>query len=148
AESGRWNIRQIRRYMIIFGLHSSLFDIITFITLYYIFNAGQGQFRTAWFIESVLTELIIVFIMRTRKPFLQSKPGNLLLWLSLGACIITVLLPFWPYSAGFGMTRLPLAVILSILLIIIAYTVTSDLLKLWFFRKAVRTINLAPDVHQ
>jgi len=141
-KSGRWNIKLIRNYMITFGLHSSIFDIATFVTLYSILKVSEGVFQTGWFVESVLTEIIILFIMRTKKPFLRSKPSRLLLWLSMAAVLITITLPWWPRSGTLEMSRLDGIVILSLLGIILLYTFTADLLKIWFFKRMAKPAKL------
>jgi P-type Mg2+ transporter len=133
-KSSRWDIKQLRRYMVVFGLQSSLFDVLTFVTLYFVLKLAEGQFQTGWFIESVLTELFILFVMRTRKNFLTSKPAKLLLWLSLGALVFTLSLPYLPFGFALGMSRLSALTMLSIIGIIVLYVFSADLLKLWFFR--------------
>jgi Mg2+-importing ATPase len=75
----KWNNRLIRDYMIVFGLQSTLFDFLTFYTLYYIFDASPEVFRTGWFLECIITELFILMILRARKPFYREMPGNYLL---------------------------------------------------------------------
>src|ERR1035437_4709474 len=132
--SSKWDIKQLRRYMVVFGLHSSLFDILTFVSLYFVLKLAEGQFQTGWFIESVLTELFILFVMRTRKNFLTSKPAKLLLWLSLGALVFTLSLPYLPFGFALGMNQLKATTMLLIIGIILLYVFTADLLKLWFFK--------------
>jgi P-type Mg2+ transporter len=75
----RWDIRFIGRYMMEFGILSSVFDVATFLTLLVIFHAGPDTFRTGWFVESLLTELAVALVVRTRRPFFKSRPGRLLL---------------------------------------------------------------------
>ena len=75
----RWNTRFIRDYMVLFGLVSSIFDFLTFGTLLFLFHASPEEFRTGWFIESLLTELVIALVVRTRHVFFRSRPGKLLL---------------------------------------------------------------------
>ena len=132
---GKWSIRTINRYMILFGIHSSVFDILTFVMLYYVFKSTPDLFRTGWFVESILTELVILFIIRTHKSFFQSRPGKYLLWLTLIAVAATLTLPVLPFSARLGLVPLPPIYIAAITLIIILYILTGDWLKVWFFRK-------------
>ena len=75
----RWNTKFIRNYMVLFGLVSSVFDFLTFGTLLFLFHASPEEFRTGWFIESLLTELVIALVVRTRRVFFRSRPGTLLL---------------------------------------------------------------------
>lgn len=132
---GKWDLKFIRRYMVIFGIHSSVFDVITFLTLLYILKVKESAFQTAWFIESILTELFILFIIRTHKFFLKSKPGKYLFILSILGLIITLGLPYMPFANDIGLTPLPLINIVTMLVIVLAYVVTADLLKVWFFKK-------------
>ena len=77
-------MRFIGRFMIEFGLLSSVFDLLTFGALLWIFHASAEVFRTAWFVESLLTELVIALVVRTRRPFFRSRPGSVLLVSTLG----------------------------------------------------------------
>ncbi|HYM93506.1 MAG TPA: HAD-IC family P-type ATPase, partial [Chitinophagaceae bacterium] len=133
-QSNHWNIKTIRSYMVIFGLHSSIFDIATFSVLYFLLKVSAGVFQTGWFVESVLTELFILFIMRTKKSFLKSKPSKLLIWLSLAAFIFTIALPYCPFDTSFEMSPLPVIVMASVVGIVAMYIFTADLLKIWFFK--------------
>ncbi|MGB4849125.1 MAG: magnesium-translocating P-type ATPase, partial [Saprospiraceae bacterium] len=91
---GRWDIKFIRTYMVIFGIHSSLFDIITFVTLLFVLRVKESAFQTGWFIESILSELFILFIIRTHKNFFKSKPAKFLMILSIVGLVITLGLPY------------------------------------------------------
>jgi Mg2+-importing ATPase len=131
---GKWDLKFIRNYMVIFGIHSSLFDVLTFITLYFFFKVKESQFQTGWFIESVLTELFILFIVRTHKNFFKSRPGKNLFILSVVGLIITVALPYVPFAGLIGLTPMPLALLSVILAIVAVYIITADLIKVWFFK--------------
>ena len=132
---GKWNLKIIRNYMVVFGIHSSLFDLITFLTLYFMLKVKEAEFQTGWFIESVLSELFIVFIIRTHKNFFKSKPGKYLFILSVVAFLLTTGLPYLPFANDFGLSPLPMANLGAMLLIVVAYIITADLLKVWFFKK-------------
>jgi Mg2+-importing ATPase len=132
---GKWNLKLIRSYMVIFGVHSSLFDLITFITLYFILKAKESEFQTGWFIESVLSELLIVFIIRTHKNFNKSRPSKYLLTFSTIALILTIGLPYFAFAKDIGLTPLPLLNLGVMILIVAAYIISADLLKVWFFKK-------------
>lgn len=129
-----WNLKFIRNYMLIFGIHSSLFDILTFLILLYVLKVKESAFQTGWFIESILTELFILFIIRTQKNFFKSKPAKSLLLLSFIGLIITLMLPYTPFATEIGLTPLPLQNLAIMLLIVIAYVITADILKVWFFK--------------
>ncbi|MBC7408593.1 MAG: magnesium-translocating P-type ATPase [Arcicella sp.] len=132
---GKWNLKFIRNYMIIFGIHSSLFDIITFLTLLYVLKVKEATFQTAWFIESIVTELFILFIIRTHKNFFKSKPGKYLFLLSIAGLILTISMPYLPFAHNIGLVPLPFKYLAVMLLIVVAYIITADILKVWFFKK-------------
>jgi Mg2+-importing ATPase len=132
---GKWNLKFIRNYMIIFGIHSSLFDVITFLILYYVLKVKESAFQTAWFVESILTELFILFIIRTHKNFFKSKPGEYLFILSILGLIITISLPYLPIASTIGLSPLPFFNMGIMLIIVLVYIITADLLKVWFFKK-------------
>ncbi|MCZ2442552.1 MAG: cation transporting ATPase C-terminal domain-containing protein, partial [Flavobacteriales bacterium] len=136
---GQWNLKLIRNYMLIFGIHSSLFDIITFIILYFILRVKESEFQTSWFIESVLTELFILFIIRTHKKFFISKPGRYLFIFSLLAIIITIALPYLPFAGNLGLKPLPLLILGIVITIILTYIISADMLKVWFFKRYKNT---------
>jgi Mg2+-importing ATPase len=131
----RWDMKRIRRFMLLFGMHSSFFDFLTFFILYKVLHSDEHQFRSGWFLESVATELLILFIVRTHKSVLKSKPGKLLMILNVLAMIITFALPYTPLADVLELKRLPLHTISAIAGILLAYVLTADLLKVWFFRK-------------
>ncbi|MBK9985143.1 MAG: magnesium-translocating P-type ATPase [Saprospiraceae bacterium] len=132
---GRWDIKFIRTYMLIFGIHSSLFDIITFVTLLFVLRVKESVFQTGWFIESILSELFILFIIRTHKNFFKSRPAKYLLILSAVGLVLTLGLPYTPLADQIGLVPLPMINLGAMLLIVLGYIVTADLLKVWFFRK-------------
>ena len=132
---GKWNLNHIRNYMILFGIHSSLFDLFTFVTLYYCLKVKEHGFQTGWFIESVLSELFIVFIIRTHKNVFKSRPGKYLFIFSIIAFVLTVGLPYLPFAKDIGLTPLPLLTLGIMLFIVGGYVITADLLKVWFFKK-------------
>jgi Mg2+-importing ATPase len=135
---GKWNMKLIRNYMVFFGIHSSLFDMITFLTLLYVLKAKESTFQTGWFIESVLTELFILFIIRTRRSFIKSLPGKYLFLLSALALILTIILPYLPVSPELGLVQLSATVLLAMFGIVLLYVLTADLLKIWFFRTFIK----------
>ncbi|MEO5685534.1 MAG: magnesium-translocating P-type ATPase [Chitinophagaceae bacterium] len=132
---GKWNLRLIRNYMVVFGIHSSVFDIITFLTLFYLLKVKQADFQTSWFVESVLSELFILFIVRTHKAFFSSQPGKYLFLLSILGLTVTLGLPYLPVASEFGLVPLPVLNLGIIFLIVILYIITADILKVWFFKK-------------
>lgn len=131
----RWDLKQLKRFMLIFGLHSSVFDYLTFFVLYKLYQANEGTFQTAWFIESICTELLILFVVRSHKSLLKSKPGKLLIALSVLALIITVVLPFTPLASDMGFVVPPFQLLGIIFGILILYVLTADWIKVLFFKK-------------
>lgn len=131
---GKWNLKMIQNFMIVFGLHSSIFDFITFYLLFIYFKLSNTAFQTGWFLESAITELLILFVMRTRKSFLKSKPGNLLLITGSFAFLLTLWLPFSPFANVLGFSTPTVRQIIAIAFILLAYIVTADILKIIFFR--------------
>ena len=132
---GKWNLKFIRNYMLFFGIHSSLFDLTTFLILFYVLKTKESTFQTGWFIESTLAQLFILFIIRTHENFFKSKPGKYLFLLSLIGLILTIGLPYMPFATQLGLIPLPSLILGVILFIVAAYIFTADLLKVWFFNK-------------
>jgi Mg2+-importing ATPase len=131
----RWDIKAIRKFMIVFGLVSSIFDYLTFGLLLLVLRANEVQFRTGWFLESVISASIIVLVIRSRKPFFRSKPGKYLLWATLSIAVITMILPFTPLGTLFGFTALKLSTCLLLLLIVVIYIIVAEVTKTIFYRK-------------
>jgi Mg2+-importing ATPase len=131
----RWDIKTIRKFMITFGLVSSVFDYLTFGALVTILHATQDQFRTGWFLESVISASLIVLVIRSRKPFFKSRPAKYLLMATLLTVIVTAVLPFTPLGGIFGFSRLPISFFVLIGIIIIAYIITAEMAKTVFYRK-------------
>lgn len=131
----RWNIKAIRKFMITFGLVSSVFDYLTFGALLLILNATQIQFRTGWFLESVISASLIVLVIRSRRPFFKSKPGKYLFISTLAIVLITLALPYSPLAKIFGFSPLPVSFLLFIGLIVIFYIFSAEITKTVFYRK-------------
>jgi Mg2+-importing ATPase len=132
----RWNTKFIRNYMVLFGLVSSIFDVMTFGTLLFIFRASPDEFRTGWFIESLLTELVISLVVRTRHLFFRSRPGTLLLVSSLALIGITLLMPYLPFISVLGFVPLPLPVMLAMIGLTVLYVLATELAKKYFYSRA------------
>ncbi len=120
--------------MWVFGPVSSLFDFATFGVMLWVLHAGQDQFRAGWFIESLATQTLVVFLIRTRRvPFLRSRPSRSMLIFPLLAAAIGVALPFSPLSHTLGFTTLPLAFFLILLGMIVTYLALVELVKSRFY---------------
>ena len=131
----RWDIGAIRKFMLTFGLVSSVFDFLTFGALLYILGANQDQFRTGWFLESVVSASLIVLVIRSRQPFFKSRPSKYLLIATLLTVAATVVLPFTPLGEIFGFRPLPLSFLLLIAIIVVLYIVSAELVKAVFYKK-------------
>jgi len=131
----RWDIKAIRKFMITFGIVSSVFDFLTFGLLLLVLHATQVQFRTGWFIESVISASIIVLVIRSRKPFFRSKPGKHLLIATLSIFVVTLILPFTPLAGIFGFSPLPLPFLMLIGLTVLFYIFTVEIVKKVFYRR-------------
>ena len=131
----RWDIRFIQRFMLIFGLLSSVFDYLTFGVLLFFMRADEKLFQTGWFVESVVSATLIVLMVRTRLPFLKSLPGKYLMMATSLIVLLVIVLPFTPLAAPFGFVRLPLSFYGWMVLIVTAYLGSAELAKQWFYRK-------------
>ena len=131
----RWDIARIRRFMIVFGLVSSAFDLLTFVVLLRVFHAPEAAFQTSWFIISLLTELAVVLVLRTQKRAWRSRPSPLLLWSTLAAGVLTFVIPFLgPLSRAFGFVPLSPMALATAFGILLAYILATEAAKAWFYR--------------
>jgi Mg2+-importing ATPase len=131
----RWNIHFIRDFMIIFGLVSSVFDYATFGLLLFVVHATEQQFQTGWFIESLLTELVIALVVRTRRLFFLSRPGQFL-WIStLIVSLATLVLPYTRFGQLFGLIPLPGWVLAALVAFTGLYVVAAEIAKKYFYKR-------------
>ncbi|HEU4477546.1 MAG TPA: magnesium-translocating P-type ATPase, partial [Pyrinomonadaceae bacterium] len=131
-----WDIRFIRNFMIVFGIVSSIFDFLTFAALVFILRATPEQFRTGWFVESVMTEVLIIIVMRTWKPFYKSPPSQPLLVAMIVVLLVTLALPYSPLNTMLGLTPLPISSLMLLGLITVCYAGVSELTKKFFYEWA------------
>ena len=131
-----WDTAQIRRFMIFFGPISSLFDFATFGVLLLAFHAHVTEFRSGWFIESLATQGLAIFVIRTRRvPFFHSRPSVQLLASTLLAVGIGIVLPYSPVAHTLGFTHLRAGVVAAIAVMIPAYLLLLDVGKRVFYRR-------------
>jgi Mg2+-importing ATPase len=132
----RWDVSDLRRYMLVFGLTSTVFDLLTFGLLLKVFDAGEALFQTAWFVVSLLTELAVLLVLRTRLPLWRSRPGTLL-WASTAA--VAVLAIALPYSGApawlFGLVPLPGLLLGSLLAVVLGYAAATEWVKQRFYER-------------
>jgi len=131
----RIDIRFIRRFMIVFGIISSVFDYLTFGVLLYWLKAGTAEFRTGWFVESVISASFIVLAVRTSGAFYRSRPGKWLLVSTLAVAVITLLLPYTPLATPLGFVPLPAGFYASLAAILLCYLSVAELAKRLFYRQ-------------
>jgi Mg2+-importing ATPase len=120
--------------MVEFGAVSSVFDFLTFGALLLVFRAGPALFRTGWFVESLLTELVIALVVRTRRPFFRSRPGRLLLWSTVTLTALTFAIPYLPFIDVFGFVPLPALLLVTVVAITALYVVATEITKNRFYR--------------
>jgi len=130
----RWDIKFIRRFMLTFGLLSSVFDYLTFGALLLVLHATKTQFRTGWFLESVVSAALIVLVIRSRKPFFRSRPGKYLLMTTLAIVAATLILPYTPLTIVFGFSPLPISFLLVIGVVVFFYIITAEIAKKVFYK--------------
>jgi len=115
--------------MLVFGTISSAFDFATFAVLLLVFHSGAELFRTGWFVESVLTQLAVLLVLRTRRPAYMSKPGRGLAVSTVLVAMLAVALPFLPHADLLGFVRLPLPMLAALLAITATYVAASEAAK-------------------
>lgn len=132
ATARRWDAREIRRFMMLFGTISSLFDLATF-GLLRLLKTSAALFQSSWFVESLLTEVVILLVMRTRGPLWRSQPSLPLLLAVLGVSAAAIALPYLPGAFALGLVPIPASLLLLLLTITLAYALVSELFKRRFF---------------
>jgi len=130
----RWDVGFIRRFMLVFGSLSSVFDLLTFGMLLWLMHADQALFHTGWFIESVLSAAVVVFAVRTRLPFVRSQPSRAMMLVTLIVGVVALLLPYSPLADILGFKPLGLHALGLIAGIIILYFISAEMVKRWFYR--------------
>jgi P-type Mg2+ transporter len=131
----RWDIRFIRNFMATFGLVSSIFDYLTFGVLLFIFHATTDQFRTGWFIESVISATLIILVIRTRRPFLRSRPGKYLTLAVFLVICATLYLPYSRLAYLFGFHPLPPSFLIALGVIVVLYVIIAEVAKMIFYKR-------------
>jgi len=140
ARPSQWDTHFIRRFMVFFGPISSIFDFATFGVMLWIFHAGESLFQTGWFVESLATQTLVIFVIRTRRvPFFRSRPSTAQLIATLSCAGAGVVLPYVPPLARLlGFTPLPVSFLLILVGFVVVYLTLAELGKAYFFRTAPR----------
>ena len=135
ASPKRWNMPFVKKFMVVFGLISSCFDILTFYILYVVFAAGEKTFQTGWFIESLATQTLIIHVIRTRKtPFLKSIASNGLLISTVLVVAAGWILPYTALGKYFGFEQLPAQILIAIAAIVLIYLIIVEIGKRIFYK--------------
>jgi Mg2+-importing ATPase len=136
ARPSQWDIRLIRRFMAFFGPISSLYDFLTFAVMLYVFDAGPTLFRSGWFVESLTTQTLVIFVIRTRRvPFFKSRPSTPLLSATLACAAVGVALPYiGPFARLFGFQALPLSFLAVLAGMIVTYLALAQFGVALFFK--------------
>jgi len=132
-----WDMNFIRNFMLIIGPVSSVFDFLTFYIMLAVFHAGEALFHTGWFIESMATQVLVIFIIRTRKNPFRSRPNPWLVACSLTVVAVAALLPFTPAGVYLGFVAPPAFFFVILAAILIFYLLAVEGMKQWFFRRFV-----------
>ncbi|MFV5685974.1 magnesium-translocating P-type ATPase [Flavobacterium sp. GB2R13] len=134
----RWDLTFIRKFMIVFGLLSSIFDFLMFAILLFIFHAKEKEFQTAWFTESVISATLIVLVVRTKLSFFKSLPGKYLSIATVVIILVVLVLPFTPLSTWFDFVKLPPLLYLWMFLLITIYILSAEIVKHLFYKYMIK----------
>jgi Mg2+-importing ATPase len=129
AQPPRWRIQDIMRFAAVMGPLSSVFDVITFGALFLWFRTSPEVFRTGWFVESIATQTLVVFLIRTRGRPWRDMPNPILTITTLGALAVALAIPFSPLGEWFGFQDLPTPVAITLAGIVVVYLVCAELFK-------------------
>jgi Mg2+-importing ATPase len=134
ARPAHWDLQQIRRFMLTFGPVSSLFDFLIFAILLQVLHAGQSEFQTGWFVESLATQILVVFVIRThRSPFWRSRPSRVLVATVLAGVVVAAVLPYTPLAGPLGFTRLPAVYAPIVIVLVLTYLFLVEIAKRHLF---------------
>ncbi|MFN8035468.1 MAG: magnesium-translocating P-type ATPase [Acidimicrobiia bacterium] len=148
ARPSHWDLKFIRRFMLIFGPISSLFDFATFALMLRVFDASPPLFRSGWFVESLATQTLVVFVIRTRRiPFWTSRPSRLLTIAVFTVITIGALLPFSPFAADLGFEALPADFFVALAGMVVLYLTFVELAKRRFFERVPGPARREPTAH-
>lgn len=142
----RWDMRFIRRFMLVFGLLSSVFDYATFGVLLLLLHASPAEFRTGWFIESVASAALVVLVIRTRRPIYRSAPNWKLLTATVLVVVAVIVIPFTPLRAPLGFSRIPLVFFAALVGILVLYALAAEVAKWLFYRAHERPVVPQPSL--
>jgi Mg2+-importing ATPase len=125
----------IRNFMLVIGPVSSVFDFLTFWVMLHVFHAGEALFHTGWFVESLATQLLVVFVIRTRGNPLRSRPSGTLTLTTLAVVVFAALLPYTLLGTRLGFVPIPGLFFLILVGMVVAYLLSVQAAKQWFYRR-------------
>jgi P-type Mg2+ transporter len=125
----RWEMQPLGRFLVVFGALSCVFDLLTFASLSWLFRADLATWQTAWFVESLLTELVVALVVRTARPFYRSRPGTVLLVATLAVAVVALVIPYLPLAPTLGFAPLAPAVLATMVGITLCYAAAAELVK-------------------
>ena len=128
-----WDIRFIWRFMLIFGTLSSLFDFMTFGFLTFVLKADETTFHSGWFVESVVSAIMVVFVLRTQRTLFQSRPGRALMMMSTAVALAALIIPYSPLAGILSFTPLSPQILVVLMLLVVLYLAAAETVKRWFF---------------
>ena len=132
----QWNVNAIKKFMLIIGPISSVYDFFTYGVMLLIFHARAELFHTGWFIESLCTQTLVIHVIRTGKiPFIESMPSNFLIFTSIFIVSLGIFIPFSPLARPFGFVAPPPAYFLALFLMVVTYLFFVQIVKTWFIKK-------------
>ena len=134
ARPRHWDMRLITRFMLIIGPISSLFDFLTFFVMLHVFNAGEALFQTGWFVESMATQVLVIFLIRTQDSVFSSRPHPLLAGMSVAVVAVAACLPFTPIGAWFGLVPLPATFFAALAVMVVGYLALVEVAKRFFYK--------------
>ena len=140
----RWDVAFIRRFMLVFGTISSVFDFLTFGLFYFVMRSSPDLFHTGWFVESVLSATVVVFALRTRLPFNRSNPSRAMMVVTAVVAVVTLLLPLSPLAGPLGFVPLPPLPMAAIFAIVILYFTSAEIAKRAFYARESHRISKPP----
>jgi len=140
-----WDMRFIRRFMGIFGPISSIFDFATFWVMLVALHAGHVEFRSGWFVESLATQTLVIYVIRTRRvPFFTSRPGRAMAIVPPAMATFGAVLPFTGLAHVLGFAPLPLSFFAWLMAMVVVYLGLAEAAKVWFYHEARRPVTVAP----
>jgi Mg2+-importing ATPase len=130
-----WNMASVRNFMLVVGPVSSIFDFLTFYVMLHVFHAGEALFHTGWFVESLATQVLVIFVIRTRGNPLRSRPSSILTATSLAVVAAATALPYTALGARLGFVPVPGLFFLILAGMVLAYLAMVQAVKTWFYRR-------------